>query len=94
MTGRLFGPVVGIRASSVFFEEHNVILSNSGTESGVDSNLAIACLLSYSVSCTATLIGFTTDTTALYQTEPRRRLTLHNKMFLVSVWHIQALYNV
>ena len=31
---------------------------------------------------------------ALYQTEPRRRLTLHNKMFLVSVWHIQALCNV
>ena len=30
----------------------------------------------------------------LYQTEPRRCLTLQNKMFLVSVWHIQVLYNV
>ena len=56
---------MGVRASCVFFQEHNVILSNSGTESGAD-NLAIACLRSYSLNCTATLIGFTTDTTARY----------------------------
>ena len=111
MTGRLFGPVMGVRASSVFFQEHNVILSNLGTESGAD-NLAIACLRFHSLSCIVTLIVFTTDTTARHalpehrtcnltiiirrsiRLSPRRRLSLHNKMFLVSVWHIQALSNV
>ena len=73
--GKIVWPRYGSSGAKCLFQEHNVILSNSGTESGAD-NLAIACLRSYSLSCTATLIVFTTDTTARYALSGHRTCNL------------------
>ena len=106
MTGKLFGPVMRVRASNVFLRTQRYIVQ-FGIRQPCNCLLALLftelhrhfdCLYYGHNSALCPVwtsnLQFYDYYSMLYQTEPHRCLTLHNKMFLVSVWHIQVLCNV